>query len=357
MGVIFFIGVFEALQDNNSNATSHSREETQIESKVNKERESKDKSKDSKETTNKANQTDSEKYDFNSVEAILRICGLEATVETAVKYGFVDTLEGDNPYDVEWDYGNEYDEYVDACDWSLVFDANFYMDTFPMLAKQYHHDEDLLLLHFQTVGIHEGRQGTANFNVGAYASNCDSELSDTFGTNYEGYYIYYMLNYDEEKSVDTINHQDGTPTAVQYEQIFTAAQLAELEAVNEYRAELGVEPLVLDSEMSATANLRAYINAHDDYRAHDWANENKNTIYEWIGILGSNTLSENTVTIKAKSYKGNVHADDYADSEAHYKAMTAERFHYTGISNSYVGVSITSQFDVFTGTLNTPMHH
>ena len=92
MGVIFFIGVFEALQDNNSNATSHSREETQIESKVNKERESKDKSKDSKETTNKANQTDSEKYDFNSVEAILRICGLEATVETAVKYGFVDKV-------------------------------------------------------------------------------------------------------------------------------------------------------------------------------------------------------------------------------------------------------------------------
>lgn len=53
---------------------------------------------------------------------------------------------------------------LNACDWSLVFDADYYKKAFPMLAVQYHQDNALLLEHFQTVGIHEGRQGSANFN-------------------------------------------------------------------------------------------------------------------------------------------------------------------------------------------------
>lgn len=296
-------------------------------------------------------------YDFNSVEAISEICGLRSTVEKKIANCYVDMENTNNPYDVTWDYGEAYNAYVDACDWSLVFDADYYMDTFPMLAELYHYDEDLLLVHFQTVGIHEGRQGSADFNVSAYATNADSELYDTFGRNFEGYYIYYMLNYETEKDIDTVNNADGTPTLVQYTQKLTALQRAELEGINEYRAELGREPLVFDSELAAAANLRAYLNASLSMGAHGWANENINEIYSWIDILGADTFSENTVTVYHSVYKGQTRVEDYANSEAHYEAMTAARFNFTGVSNTYTGVDLTSQFDVFTGTLDTPTHN
>lgn len=300
---------------------------------------------------------DVEKYAFNSIEAISEICGLKATVEKKIAYCYVDMENTDNPYDVTWDYGEDYNTYVDACDWSLVFDADYYMDTFPMLAMLYHYDEDLLLVHFQTVGIHEGRQGSADFNVSAYATNADSELYDTFGRNFEGYYIYYMLNYETEKNIDTVNNADGSATLVQYTQNLTALQKAELEGINEYRADLDREPLVFDSELAAAANLRAYMNASSSMGGHDWANANTDDIYSWIRILGADTFSENTVTIRHAVYKGATHVEDYADSDKHYEAMTNSRFNFTGISNTYTGSNLTSQFDVFTGELDTPTHN
>ena len=217
-------------------------------------------------------------YDFSSLEAISEICGLKATVQEDYKKGYVDTIEGENPYDVVWDYGSEYDSYVDACDWSLVFDADYYMNTFPMLAMLYHYDEELLLQHFQTVGIHEGRQGSADFNVFAYLTNGSDEAWEAFEYNYEGYYFYYMLNYETEKDTNTTINADGTTPKVQHEEIYTAAQLAELAAVNEYRAEIGIEPLTLDSEMCAMANYRAYVNAHDNWDGHEWMRANLDEI-------------------------------------------------------------------------------
>ena len=65
----------------------------------------------------------------------------------------VDMENGHNPYDVEWDYGELYDVYIEKSDWSLVFDVDFYEEAFPALAFLYHYDEKLLLEHFQTVGI------------------------------------------------------------------------------------------------------------------------------------------------------------------------------------------------------------
>lgn len=300
---------------------------------------------------------DSEEYDFSSADAIAEICGLKATVEKRIANCYVDIENSDNPYDVTWDYGEDYNAYVDACDWSLVFDADYYMNTFPMLAMLYNYDEDLLLVHFQTVGIHEGRQGSADFNVSAYATNADSELYDAFGHNFEGYYIYYMLNYETEKNIDTVNNAGGSATLVQYTQKLTALQEAELEGINEYRAELGHEPLVFDSELAAAANLRAYMNASSNMGGHDWANANTDDIYSWIRILGADTFSENTVTMRCAVYKGATHVEHYADSDAHYEAMTDSQFDFTGISNTYTGSNLTSQFDVFTGELSTPTHN
>lgn len=114
-----------------------------------------------------------------SIDYIKKICGLKSDVETDITICVVDVYDKHNPYDVVYNYGVDYNSFVKACDWSLVFDADYYMEQFPMLAAQYHNNKALLLEHFQTVGIHEGRRGSANFNVGAYKANCDSKISNT----------------------------------------------------------------------------------------------------------------------------------------------------------------------------------
>ena len=139
------------------------------------------------------------------MDAIAGLGELQAGVEepyyTHVDSFVVDVENGHNPYDVEWDYGELYDAYIEEADWSLVFDADFYMESFPALALLYQYDEELLLEHFQTVGIHEGRQGNETFNVAAYQENCKKELRHAFGDHYECYYFYWMLNQDSQKGV------------------------------------------------------------------------------------------------------------------------------------------------------------
>ena len=94
-----------------------------------------------------------------SLEDIAQLTGLKAGVELRRRDCIVDVDEGENPYDVTWDYGELYDAFVQEVDWDLLFDGDYYIQTFPGLAHLYHKDKALLLRHFQTVGIHEGRQG------------------------------------------------------------------------------------------------------------------------------------------------------------------------------------------------------
>lgn len=180
-----------------------------------------------------------------NIDAIARLGELRAGVEeeyyTHSASFVVDEENGHNPYDVEWDYGELYDAYVEEADWSLVFDGDFYMEAFPALALLYHYDEKLLLEHFQTVGIHEGRQGNKAFNVAAYQKNCKKVLRDTFGDHYECYYFYWMLNQDSQKGVTT----SGKNYPLQLGVKMTSMQAEEFKKVNKYRAEAGVNPLEL----------------------------------------------------------------------------------------------------------------
>ena len=371
VAVLLVIGIVSGSSEDDAKETMNSRENSvrqeyvleaqdsavELEEDVVEESVSAEGTKESEENaTEETGKENSEKYDFSSLEAISEICGLKATVQEDYREGYVDTIEGENPYDVVWDYGSEYTTYVDACDWSLVFDADYYMDTFPMLAMLYHYDEDLLLQHFQTVGIHEGRQGSADFNVFAYLTNGSDEAWEAFEYNYEGYYFYYMLNYETEKNINTVVNADGTTPKVQHKEIYTSAQLAELGAVNKYRAEIGEAPLTLDSEMCAMANYRAYINAHDNWEAHKWMRANLDEIDSWCIYLGTTVYSENTATTRARTLWGRINADSYAGSKSHYEAMTNGRYNYTGMSNTYVGDDSTSQFDVFTDDIETAMH-
>ena len=278
-----------------------------------------------------------------SIEDIVKICGLRSDAEQNLAACTVNVDSKVNPYDVVYDYGAAYNAYVNICDWSLVIDAEYYKSEFPLLAWQYNNDEALLLKHFQTVGIHEGRQGSRRFNVGAYKHNCRSVIRDAFGDDYEGYYFYYMLNHDAEKFV---NAERGRNFKNRYKLVLTALQTSELEGVNGYRAGLGTADLKLDPELMAFANKRAYINAHDGYRAHEWFDINSDLVWSIFGERAA-SVSENTCEHYGKKPFNKTHFACYRSSESHYAAMTDPKFDIIGCSNNYRCDEFMCQFDCF----------
>ncbi len=284
----------------------------------------------------------------------------------------VDVENGHNPYDVEWDYGELYDVYVEEADWSLVFDADFYMKSFPALALLYHYDEELLLEHFQTVGIHEGRQGNKAFNVAAYQKNCKKALRDAFGDHYECYYFYWMLNQNSQKGVTTSGKNYPLQLCVK----MTYMQAVEFENVNKYRAEVGVKPLKFDPELAAIACYRGWVDISEGYGAHDWLEDkaNEERVNAMIKLLHMDLLGENTVDCGMNSsnqYVPSTFYINYRYSPDHYEAMINPKYKYFGSSHIYFGNNripeskrkgiydrpmMSVEFDLFTSSLSTPVH-
>ena len=83
--------------------------------------------------------------------------------------------------------------------------------------------------------------------------------------------------------------------------------------------------------------------------------------------LSLDGFAENTVTTHISSlkyYRVDVNGRKYFDSPEHREAMLAEKYHYTGTSNSYLGKNdrknnnndcdyLMSQFDVFSKNLSS----
>lgn len=293
---------------------------------------------------------------LNSIDLILKACEPYAACQEDVALCGIDIENASNPYDVEWDYGEDWQKYIDACDWSLVFDVKYYKKTFPMLAIQYNNDDKLLLKHFQTVGVHEGRQGNKSFNVDAYRRNCSSKLYKTFKDDIEGFYLYYMLNYEQEKECNTVTANSGKKVLNQVKIQLTALQRLEYDGVNEIRKGLGVSEVKSSSEFNAFANYRAYIQRIGKYgmnnEGHNWARENKKKMIDYMDIcFPDNTdysLYENTITSKNIRPKSNYYKL-YKDHKDHYDAMVDKRDEYIGISNCYYNKSMytASQYDLF----------
>lgn len=303
--------------------------------------------------------------DLGSLEAISQIKGLKAKCESDMKACIVNTDEDENPYDVVYDYGEAYDELVKNADWSLVFDAEYYKKTFPMLAMLYHYDDNLLLKHFQTVGVHEGRQGSESFNVGAYLMNGERKVYDAFSDknnkNYECYYLYYMYNYDREKSVDTVNMPDGKNLIKQYKYVMTALQKSELDITNKYRRAAGSENIKGDSELDAIANYRAYINQVEGWVAHGWAENNNPTVRGWMSRNGSSSYGENEVEGASKTI-GVVCAEKYYKSPEHKETLLDNKYKYIGMSNTYIGNTkndrgwVRYNLDVYFTNVSSPLN-
>ena len=305
---------------------------------------------------------------FGSVESIAALGGLTATVQEdedeCLVYIFDDEKNHGNPYDVTWDYGKDYDAYV-AADWSLVFDAEYYKTTFPMLAALYHDDDTLLLKHFQTVGVHEGRQASKDFNVAAYMDNCDESLRKAFGDNYECYYLYYLLHQDTESGVKTTGNYKK-----QLAQELTVIQAKELKSVNRYRKEVNAGTVEFDSELAALANFRAYMDCTEGWNAHDGLLHMLDTreFYKYMDMLDMDTFQENKQTLGCHTGKETTTDASYGYrmSEGHYKTMVDPEYDYVGCANFYVSDKDYNwsgeyddnviTFDAYADTVTTAYH-
>ncbi len=307
------------------------------------------------------NRTEDEKL----ADQILELCSIQATVETYASACVVDVRTAVNPYDVEWDYGDEYT--ILTCmnleNWDDIFDIEYYKATFPILAMQYHENTSFLYTHFATVGIHEGRQGSANFNVKAFMESCPDWIREKFNDNYACYYLYYVNSNEVDRNAD----YSGDNYPKQMTAIMTAVQTEELDKINAERERLGVEPLVFDPELAAFANYRCWINVAESYAAHDWAKQNVDVLWDVAATLGGEKISENTTSRFKKHFTGWYYG--YAGSEAHYNAMVNAKFGIVGNSNVYAGNNDLEQyqsynsdtryahFDVFMDTVDTPLNH
>ena len=279
---------------------------------------------------------------FGSLEDIAALGGLKATVqrdeEACIVFIFDEEKNHGNPYDVTWDYGDDYDACVDAADWSLVFDADYYKSQFPLLAQQYHNDDALLLRHFQTVGIHEGRQGSERFNVAAYMQNCDRSLRKAFGSNYECYYLYYLLHQGTEAGVKTTGNYKA-----QIAQELTIIQAEELRWTNYYRKEAGAGTVKFDAELAAFANYRAYMDCTEGWDAHDGL-EHINTAGQmnalFFDLAHADLYCENKDTVggSKESIVRRCRAaySDYRTSPSHYETMVDPDYGYVGCGNWFV---------------------
>ena len=72
-----------------------------------------------------------------------------------------------------------------------IFDANFYYNMNPDVARQIGQDAPALLAHFVNDGMKEGRQGNPEFIVKRYKANY-TDLQQLYGNNLKKYYLHYM---------------------------------------------------------------------------------------------------------------------------------------------------------------------
>lgn len=86
-------------------------------------------------------------------------------------------------------------------DYSAVFDADYYYNTYADVRNAIGKDEDKLLQHFVTSGMQEGRSGRADFDVRAYMKN-NLDLLTVFGVkDLSSYYYHYIQSGKEEGRV------------------------------------------------------------------------------------------------------------------------------------------------------------
>lgn len=111
-------------------------------------------------------------------------------------------------------------------DYSPVFDANYYYNTYPDLQQNIGNDPAALLNHFVTTGMKEGRNGNASFNVKAYMIN-NLDLLPVYGAkDLSKYYFHYIACGQNEGRITTFANGTELPAGVlsTYSTIYDATE-------------------------------------------------------------------------------------------------------------------------------------
>lgn len=77
-------------------------------------------------------------------------------------------------------------------DFSAVFDAQYYYNTYPDLKEKIGNDAGVLLKHFKEFGMKEGRRGNSTFDVKAYMKNNLDLVGLIKADNLTEYYAHYI---------------------------------------------------------------------------------------------------------------------------------------------------------------------
>ena len=76
-------------------------------------------------------------------------------------------------------------------DYSSVFDADYYLNKYPDVAKWANNDKDKALQHFVSFGMREGRRGNEAFDVYGYKTRY-LDLRQAYGNDLKAYYNHYL---------------------------------------------------------------------------------------------------------------------------------------------------------------------
>lgn len=138
-------------------------------------------------------------------------------------------------------------------DYSAVFDAEYYYNTYPDVQKAVGHDADKLLGHFISSGMKEGRMARADFDVRAYMKN-NLDLLVVYGVkDLSKYYYHYMESGKEEGRVATSNMYSGG--AGELASFSTSYDATEDRAVNVELASRRIDGIVVQpGEMFSFSN-------------------------------------------------------------------------------------------------------
>ncbi len=170
--------------------------------------------------------------------------------------------------------------------YATVFDSTYYYDHNPDLQIAFGNNGALLLNHFLTCGMAEGRQGCEEFNVQYYKANYN-DLQAAFGENLPNYYLHYITNGKAEgrigngtfaetpdsapvnnrpteadgndnRNVNTEEPSGRNDVVTDFSGGDNSGYAYEVvELVNKVRAENGVGSVSTTSELMRTAQIRA----------------------------------------------------------------------------------------------------
>lgn len=242
-------------------------------------------------------------------------------------------------------------DYLDLKYGKMLFDYDFYCETYPMLALLFDYNEEALKQHFYSIGMFEGRQGSKLFNVDNYNTS-DND------TNLASYYITYV------NSAPTFNVPVRTDAdRVQVKLYDPAFESYVLDVTPDHHAALFAYHLpsaYVQSELNAFSSIRArYELGKYDADKHDLMEE---FAYDYMSqyIDADKTMRRHYGECKytASSYVdinaiNNARVQKESDTmiawrqcESHYKMSTNDFWTYVGQGHIYADYNPTGSSPV-----------